>query len=39
MLENKIVIFDLDGTLANTDERMRLATANKTREQIISLWK
>ena len=32
MLDNKIVIFDLDGTLANTDERMRLATANKTRE-------
>ena len=32
MLDNKIVIFDLDGTLANTDARMRLATANKTRE-------
>ena len=31
-VKDKIVIFDLDGTLANTDERMKLATANKTRE-------
>jgi hypothetical protein len=31
-VKDKIVIFDLDGTLANTDARMRLATANKTRE-------
>ena len=29
---NKIVIFDLDGTLATIDDRMRLATGGKTTE-------